>query len=324
MEVAIGKLLALGEEAGPLMKTFAKLADTSSRLYVLSTWMLQWLALAAKPKAWGKAVQQPDLQPACLRPWTKHPGDVDALVQSLAAGLTGAVHWGGARKTKRKLGDSGSDSPPAAADASSSTGAVNSGSESSSEASKAKKKKSKKDKKGKKHTKKAKKDKKDKGKKQKDKKKSKKSTSSEKENAAEVKEPTAKAKTPHPAVTMASTDEESEEAKRPDFGSWPADDFALFRSMLEGVEKNQSGTLAELVGIMDHIPSELRGYFGLEPAAQKLKEMTRAPKAAKLEQLTQAWRVLLDAALRAAGGPGAAETPDPGLLSAAAKSEQME
>ena len=64
-------------------------------------------ALAAGPKN--------GITSTAAGPWTKHPGDVDALVQSLAAGLTGAVHWGGARKTKRKLGHSAVLTPKEAA-----------------------------------------------------------------------------------------------------------------------------------------------------------------------------------------------------------------
>ena len=97
------------------LKALSKLADSSSRLWVLAIQLAEWLALASRPKAWAKAVPNKDLQHGKIQAWLEEGEDKDKLVDGLAAAMADKFHWGGKSKTtKRKLGDSGSEdeAPP--------------------------------------------------------------------------------------------------------------------------------------------------------------------------------------------------------------------
>ena len=88
------------------LKALSKLADSSSRLWVLAIQMAEWLALASRPKAWAKAVPNKDLQHGKIQEWLEEGEDKDKLVDGLAAAMAERFHWGGkAKTTKRKLGD---------------------------------------------------------------------------------------------------------------------------------------------------------------------------------------------------------------------------
>ena len=106
------------EDVDAKLKALSKLADTSSRLWVLAIQLAEWLALASRPKAWAKAVPNKDLQHGKIQAWLEEGEDKDKLVDGLAAAMADKFHWGGKSKTtKRKLGDSGSEdaAPPAKA-----------------------------------------------------------------------------------------------------------------------------------------------------------------------------------------------------------------
>ena len=98
-----------GKDTDTKMKALAKLADVSSRLWCFSIHMAQWMALASKPKTWGKAVPGDDLQHPHVQAWTSDPKSEDKLVTALTSGIVDRFHWGGKQRSKRRLGDDGSE-----------------------------------------------------------------------------------------------------------------------------------------------------------------------------------------------------------------------
>jgi hypothetical protein len=103
------KLFAfLGKDDGldSRMKTCAKIADASARLYGMAMSMMEGMALASNVKEWAKKVPQLDKQDAAVRHWVKKP-TVDNLAKAVAAYLHDRV-----TKAKRKATGFCADSEP--------------------------------------------------------------------------------------------------------------------------------------------------------------------------------------------------------------------
>jgi hypothetical protein len=98
------KLLGDKESSEKIMKMFAKLADSSSRLYGLSIAGMEFTALATKLKVWAKKVPEIDKQDGSVRRWAKEPENPKLLAKAV-----GAYYQERSARPKKKKGFGGSD-----------------------------------------------------------------------------------------------------------------------------------------------------------------------------------------------------------------------
>ena len=86
------------------MKTFARAADASSRVYASAMALMEITALAKKIKDWAKKVPEVEKQNPGVRKFAKDM-DLPSLIKGLAKGLVAYAETGRAKKRTRKFGD---------------------------------------------------------------------------------------------------------------------------------------------------------------------------------------------------------------------------
>ena len=95
-------------------KKFARLAQASAKLYILSMEALQWLAAAQDKAGWAaKFKTSRPLQPAAVQSWLRKPGSKDRLLEALVESHMAQVST---PKAHDGLSSSSDEGAPAAAD----------------------------------------------------------------------------------------------------------------------------------------------------------------------------------------------------------------